>query len=604
MPRKTDEALSGVVTRWLAQFEEALCAADTASLEALFRSDAHWRELLALSWQVKTVSGAGKIAERLARHGAGAGATGFQIDPQRTPPRAVSRAGTSVIEAFFRFETARLRAQGVVRLMPEAKRRDRYQAWTLLTALDEIKGCEESIGNRRPKGEAYSRDFQGPNWLDRRKEAAAYQDREPEVLIVGGGHAGLSIAARLKQLNIDALIVDRHSRAGDNWRMRYHALTLHNQVQVNHLPYLSFPANWPTYIPKDKLAGWFEAYAEAMELDFWTGSEFSGARYDDKAGRWRAELRQSGGGTRKLHPRHIVMATGVSGVPNWPDIPSLKNFKGTVLHSHEYGDAVDWKARDVMVIGTGNSGHDIAQDLHSNGARVTLVQRSPTLIVNIEPSAQLPYALYNEGTPLEDCDLITAAMPLSLLRKTHRMLTEQARKLDKELLDDLTRVGFKVDVEDQTGWQFKYLQRGGGYYFNVGCSNLIVEGKVGLIQFSDIEEFVTGGARLRSGSVVAADLVVLATGYLGLEYLVRRLFGDGVADRVGPVWGIDEEQQELRNMWMRTGQPGLWFIAGSFAQCRIYSKYLALQIKATEEGLIPARNRRVGVGLDLQGQTA
>ena len=591
----TDETLSWAVTRWLAEFEKALSASDDASLEALFRPDAHWRDLLAFAWQVKTVGGARKVLDRLTLHGAGAGATGFEIDRQRTPPRRVTRAGTDVIEAFFRFETGSKRAQGVLRLMPDEKHGDRYKAWTLLTALDEIKGFEESIGSRRPKGEAYSRDFQGPNWLDRRKAAAAYEDREPEVLIVGGGHAGLSIAARLKQLDIDALIVDRNSRVGDNWRNRYHALTLHNQVQVNHLPYLSFPANWPAYVPKDKLAGWFEAYAEAMELDFWTGSEFSGGRYDQNEGRWTVELRQAEGKTRTLHPRHVVMATGVSGVPNRPNIPSLKNFKGKLLHSHEYGDAADWKGRDVMVIGTGNSGHDIAQDLHSNGARVTLVQRSPTLIVNIEPSAQLPYALYNEGIPLEDCDLITAAMPLSLMRKSHRMLTAQARNLDQRLLDDLSRVGFKVDVEDETGWQFKYLQRGGGYYFNVGCSDLIVERKIGLIQFSEIGEFVAAGARMSSGKVIPADLIVLATGYLGLEFLVRRLFGDGVADRVGPVWGIDEEEQELRNMWMRTGQPGLWFIAGSFAQCRIYSKYLALQIKATEEGLIPVRIPRAGV---------
>jgi putative flavoprotein involved in K+ transport len=172
------------------------------------------------------------------------------------------------------------------------------------------------------------------------------------------------------------------------------------------------------------------------------------------------------------------------------------------------------------------------------------------------------------------------------------MLTEQGRKLDKPLLDELTRAGFRIDVEDDTGWQFKYLQRGGGYYFNVGCSDLIVQGKIPVRQFSDIETFVAEGARMRSGDVIAADLIVLATGYLGLQHLVRKLFGDTVADRVGPVWGIDEEQQELRNMWTPTGQPGLWFIAGSFAQCRIYSKYLALQIKGTEEDLIQARMPR------------
>jgi putative flavoprotein involved in K+ transport len=291
------------------------------------------------------------------------------------------------------------------------------------------------------------------------------------------------------------------------------------------------------------------------------------------------------------------MATGVSGIPNMPNIPGLNDFAGTVVHSHEYQDAAPWKGRHAMVIGTGNSGHDIAQDLYSNGAHVMLVQRNPTLITNIEPSAQLAYALYSEGIPTEDCDLIAASMPIPLQRQAHRIMTEQSRQLDKPLLDALARVGFKLDLEDQTGWQFKYLTRGGGYYFNVGCSELIVERKIPLLQFSDIERFVADGARLRSGERVPAGLLVLATGYLGLEHLVRQRFGDAVAERVGPVWGIDEAQQELRNMWMPTGQPGLWFIAGSFAQCRIYSSYLALQIKAEEEGLFSAHRPHAGKSL-------
>ena len=574
------EALSRAVAQWLADFEQALRSPDGRSLEALFRPDAHWRDLLALTWRVGTVSGAKRIIESLKRHCEAA--SGFEIDRQRTPPRRVTRAGTDVIEAIFKFETSHARAVGVLRLI---QKNEKHEAWTLLTALDELKGFEESVGSRRPRGESYSRDFRGPNWLDRRKAAASYEDRDPTVLVVGGGHAGLSIGARLRQLNVDALVVDREERVGDNWRNRYHALTLHNQVHVNHLPYMPFPANWPTYIPKDKLAGWFESYAEAMELDFWTGTEFAGGSYDSEAGRWSVVLRQDRGETRTLHPRHIVMATGVSDTPVLPEMPGVQNFRGRVLHSHEYGAAAEWSGRNALVIGTGNSGHDIAQDLHSNGARVTLVQRSPTLVLNIEPTAQLPYALYGEGIPLEDCDLITASMPLPLMRISHSAMAEQARMLDKQLIDDLSRVGFKVDVEDKTGWQFKYLQRGGGYYFNVGCSDLIIERRIRLAQFADIEEIVAGGARLRGGEVIPADLIMLATGYRGLDFLVRRLFGDGIADRVGPIWGFDEEQQELRNMWMRTGQSGLWFIAGSFAQCRIYSKYLALQIKAAEEGL-------------------
>ena len=453
---------------------------------------------------------------------------------------------------------------------------------------DQITGFEETIGEARPTGEAYSRDFLGPNWLDQRQSAIAFADRNPAVLVVGGGQAGLSLAARLTQLNVDTLIVDREQRVGDNWRNRYHALTLHNQVHVNHLPYMPFPPNWPTYIPKDKVASWFEAYADLMELNFWTDTEFAGGTYDDQTEEWSVELRQPDGTTRVMHPRHVVMATGVSDIPNLPDIPSLTEFGGPVLHSSDYGQGSEWADKKVLIIGTGTSGHDIAQDLYSHGATVTLIQRSPTLIVGIEPSAQLPYALYGEGPPLEDCDLLTASFPFQILKKFHQRITEQTKKHDKDLLDGLSRVGFKIDFgEDDTGWQFKYLQRGGGYYFNVGCSDLIVNGKIGLVQFDQIKGFVADGARLRNGDAIQADLIVLATGFKGQDYVVRDLFGDDVADRVGPIWGFDPKQQELRNMWTRTGQPGLWFIAGSFAQCRIYSKYLGLQIKACEENMIP-----------------
>ena len=345
----------------------------------------------------------------------------------------------------------------------------------------------------RPRGRSYSRDFRGPNWLDRRKSAAAYVGRDPAVLVVGGGQAGLSTAARLAQLQVDTLIVDRAPRIGDNWRKRYHALTLHNQVQVNHLPTMPFPPSWPTYIPKDKLAAWFEAYVEAMELNYWPATELVGGRYDEQERQWSAFLRQADGTEREMRPRQVVMATGVSGIPSVPDIPSLHNFAGTVVHSSQYDDAEAWQGKDAIVIGTGNSGHDIAQDLHSSGARVTLVQRSPTLIVNIEPSAQLPYALYDEG-PLEDCDLITDIHAVLAHEEEPRHLYRTSEESGPGDLDRLEGVGFELDFgEGGTGWQFKYLTRGGGYYFNVGCSDLIVEGKIRLVQFSDIVEFVAAG---------------------------------------------------------------------------------------------------------------
>jgi len=573
MLAKTDN-LAAVVQAWLAQFEQAL--RDEAALKGLFTADGYWRDVLAFTWDIETVHGRDAIARALSAQAERIAASGFELASNRTAPRQVTRAGTRAIEAIFRFETAQGRGSGVVRLVTDAG--EGVKAWTLLTALDELKGHEETIGRARPTGQSYSRDFRGPNWLDLRKAAQAYADRDPDVLVVGGGQAGLSIAARLTQLQVDTLIVDREARVGDNWRNRYHALTLHNQVQVNHLPYMPFPPNWPTYIPKDKLANWFETYVESMELNYWTGTEFLGGSYDEKEQRWTVTLRRDGA-TRAMRPRHVVMATGVSGIPSIPDISSLKDFAGTVLHSTQYQDGEAWKGKRALVIGTGNSGHDIAQDLASSGAQVTVVQRSPTLVVNIEPSAQLAYALYDEGPPTEDCDLIATSMPFALARKSHIALTAQGKTLDKPLLDGLEAKGFKLDFgDDGSGWQFKYLTRGGGYYFNVGCSDMIAAGQIALKQYDDIAEFTRGGVRLRDGEAIAADLVVLATGYKGQEHLVRKLFGDAIAERVGPIWGFDD-QQELRNMYVRTPQPGLWFIAGSLAQCRIYSKYLALQIR-------------------------
>jgi putative flavoprotein involved in K+ transport len=158
--------------------------------------------------------------------------------------------------------------------------------------------------------------------------------------------------------------------------------------------------------------------------------------------------------------------------------------------------------------------------------------------------------------------------------------------LDKETLGGLSQAGFRLNKgEDGNNWQMMYLTRGGGYYFNVGCSELISQKKISLIQANDIDRYEANGLRLKSGDFLEADLVVTAKGYLGQSAMVEKLFGKSLAEKVGPVWGVDEQTQELCNMWNPTPQQGLWFHAGSFAQCRIFSKYLALHIQACELGL-------------------
>ena len=574
-----------LVSRWLGAFEAALRAGDATSLAALFEPDSHWRDILAFTWHISPFRGAAEIAPALIAAQKATQARGFAIAAGRTPPRRVRRLGMDVIEALIEFETAIGRCNGVVRLMAGGGTR----AWTLLTTLEELKGFEEHVGARRPTGEAYSRNFGGENWLDQRRRSEAYADREPTVLVVGGGQAGLGIAARLNQLDVDTLVVDQLPRIGDCWRLRYHSLALHNQVHVNHLPYMPFPPTWPKYIPKDMLGNWFEYYAGALEINFWTGAKFVGGSYDDSAKCWTAVVRKSDGAERTFRPRHLVFANGVSGIPRVPSLPGLDDFAGTVVHSHNFGDGSAWKGKKALVLGTGTSGHDIAQDLHSHGADTTIIQRGSTTVVSIDPSAKLNYALYDEGLPVEDTDLVAATATYPLVVRAYQLAVERMVEYDKDLIQALIARGFKYDLgEDKTGHQMKYRRRGGGYYLDAGCSGLIIEGKVGLLQFDTIDRFVAGGARLRDGALAPADLIVLATGYYTQQELVRRVLGEDVAERVGPVWGIGEDG-EMANMWKRTAQDGLWFMAGSLAQCRIYSKYLALQIKALDEGILGGR---------------
>ena len=567
-----DTGAAAVAADWIERFAETL--AGRSDLRGLFVADAHWRDLVALTGELRTTSGAqmpAALLQALCRAGAG----GFALHPRKVAPQRASRAGRDVIEAGIVFQTDLGSCEGVVRLVPDQQP---VRAWTLLTALDALRDTG-SVADEP----AYARDVRAPNWLDNRNAARAYADRDPAVLVVGGGHAGLSAAAALGGLGIDSLVIDREKRIGDNWRLRYHNLKLHNQIDVNHMPHLSFPRSFPRYISKDQIANWLEIYTEALEINFWTETSLQGASWDEARRCWTARLAFGDGRERVLRPRHIVMAASTSAVPRYPDIPSLESFAGPKLHAAEFEIGAQWEGRPVMVLGTGTSSHDICQHLHAHGAEVTMVQRSPTMVVNVEPTAQLYDGLYlDTDRPIEEIDLLNASFPVELTKRSHQILTRRIREEEKDFYDRLSAAGFRLAWgDDDTGWPTLYRTRGGGYYFNIGCSELIMDGEIDLIQLHDIERFVADGVRMLDGSHRPAELVVMCTGYQTQGHLVARLFGEEVRDRAGQVWGFND-RQEMANMWTGTGQPGLWFTAGAFSQCRIYSKHLAQQIAIDE----------------------
>jgi cation diffusion facilitator CzcD-associated flavoprotein CzcO len=574
-----------LATAWIGAFDAALRSRSEIGLAELFVADSHWRNLLGISWHFATFSGNRVIARELLQRAASAGATGFRIDTAALAPRQAMVAGREVIEAVISFDTASGPGVGALRLLPAPS--GRAAAWTISTLLDFDRICA-ARSNHAAKG-SHTRDFAGPDWWEQRRASSEYRDREPDVPIVGGGHAGISAAVELKRIGLDVLIVDRQQRVGDNWRLRYRGLKLHNKTPVNHLRYLPFPLTFPDYIPKDQIANWLESYVDIMEVDFWTRTSFEGASYDEATQRWTADLSR-GEGKRTLRPKHIVLATSVSGTPNIPRIDQIENFAGKVLHSSRFAAGKEWSGRSVVVFGTGTSAHDICQELQSAGAVVTMVQRSPTMIVNVEPAQLYDRTYLGDGPPIEIRDVLNSGVPLAVMKVAHRLITDEVKKLDAPLLTRLERAGFRLEFgEGGTGWPLKFRTRGGGYYFNVGCSELIADGKIRLIQATDIKTIAADGLQLNDGSTLKAELFVLATGYKGPDHLLAELFGTEVAQRVGRVWGFDDNTQELRNMWTRTGQPGLWFTGGAFSQARIYSRFIASQIAAIEAGTLSKR---------------
>lgn len=573
---------SDFVTRWLEQFEEAQKNSDKHALEALFVEDCHWRDLVAYTWSITATEGRKNIIDLLLSRQPHVCAHSFQVATDRVAPRQVTRLGNELFEAIFQFDTAVGRGYGLVRIL--ANQPDR--AWVLMTSLQELKGHEEAIFDLRPDGATYSRVFGGDNWADRREKEQAFSDRDPVVLIIGAGQSGLSLAARLRLLGVDALCVDKESRVGDVWRKRYHSLALHNQVALNQMAYMPFPPSWPKYLPKDMLANWLEHYAWAMECNVWTDTIFLGADYDAAKGEWNARLRCVDGSERLMKPRHLVFANGIVGAPKMPKIDGLDTFQGELVHTHGYTDGAPWQGKNALVIGAGTSAHDIAQDLQGHGANVSMIQRGPVTVVSVK-AATLAYTLYyDEGLPTEDCDLIAIANTFPLLAHGARALAKKMQEVDKSLLDGLAARGFKMDLGvDGGGYQTKVRRSHSGYYLNCGCSELIVEGKVGLIQYENIERFVPEGALMKDGSIKRADLVVAATGYQSQQEVVREYLGDDIADKVGPIWGLAEDG-ELNNMYRPTPQRGLWFMGSGLSQARVYSRFIALQIKAHELELV------------------
>lgn len=575
------------VSNWLSEFDNALTNNDIDSVVALFSDDSYWRDLVSFTWNIKTVEGHDQIKDML-------NSTLSEVKPSNWQIDGDANEADGVTDAWLTFETAVSRGKGHIRLKDG-------KCWTLLTTMVELKGHEEEKGSTRTMGVEHGAFKDRKNWLERKQqeEAELGYSKQPYCVIIGGGQGGIGLGARLKRLGVPTIIVEKNERPGDSWRKRYKSLCLHDPVWYDHLPYLPFPDHWPVFSPKDKIGDWLESYTKIMELNYWNSTECTDASYDDSSREWIVNVVRDGEKVT-LKPQQLILATGMSGVPNLPELPGQENFEGDIQHSSQHGDSAVYEGKKCLVVGSNNSAHDICAALWENGADVTMIQRSTTHIARSETLMDLALGgLYSEeavanGVTTNTADLIFASIPYRIMHEFQIPVYEEMARVDADFYQALEEAGFMLDWgDDGSGLFMKYLRRGSGYYIDVGASQLIIDGKIKLQSGVNITEVKESSVLFDDGSELSADLIVMATGYGSMNGWAAKFISEDVADKVGKCWGLGSDttkdpgpwEGEQRNMWKPTQQQALWFHGGNLHQSRHYSQFLSLQLKARMENI-------------------
>ncbi|KAJ7180333.1 hypothetical protein C8R43DRAFT_972653 [Mycena crocata] len=574
----------GTARAWFKQFATFAENGDVDGVDSLCAENVYWRDILALTWDFRTFQGAAVqkfLTDRLAvTHMSAFKLKEEYVELKRPFP------DIAWIEAMFSFETSIGLGSGVFRLIPQKD--GRWTAHCIFTNLEDLKGFPEKIGSLRDTTPNHGK------WEEARRRASAFETGNPTVLIIGGGQSGLELAARLKCLDVSALVVEKNARIGDNWRNRYDALCLHDPVWYDNMPYLPFPSTWPVYTPAKKLANWLEHYAEALEIPVWTSSEVTTAS-PDASGMWQVTVRDGQGNNRLFTVKHLIFATGFGSYRGkLPTYPGMDEFKGQILHSSQHKKAADHVGKKVVVIGACTSAHDICADYHEHGVDVTMFQRSSTYVMTTKNGWRiLMEGVYSENAPPTDvADRQNASYPLCLTELLAPRKTLEIAEADKELLDGLRKRGFRLNLGyKDCGFSLAVWENAGGYYLDVGTSQLIADGKINLKNDSFIERFTPSGLKFENGSELVADVVIFATGVGDVRDNVRKVCGDALAEKCKPIWGLDEEG-EIQGCWRDLGIPGLWHMMGNLAYCRFHSKHVALQIKAIDEGIFGERYSR------------
>ncbi|EME84662.1 uncharacterized protein MYCFIDRAFT_187580 [Pseudocercospora fijiensis CIRAD86] len=526
-------------------------------------ADATWRDLLSLTDTFRTFSSATSVLQTLSELRERKKCSPFRSSA--TEPRIVNIPKSSWIDIDFEFEIRddglTGECSGVVSVIADAA--GRFKIWTLRTWLERYAGHGDP--DRSPS-------VDGSTQLNGRNGACHKQIFD--VIVVGGGQAGLGVAGRLRALGIDYILFDDRPSIGDSWAHRYDSLKFHTIREYGNLP---FGRTWnesdPRELPKDRIASGFKEWSEKHAINARANTLVEHARWDQNSRTWTVRTSRASDRSQldEWQAKYLILCMGVGHKvpvsPDWAIASKVKasGYKGTIIHSADYHNVRDFSGRRGIVVGTANTAHDVAEDMANAGMDVTMCQRNSTFVF---PQAWLVAAEsrdYNMQKMTEVADREQVTMPTKVSREIVNRTVHDRIDRNPELFDGLERAGFKVD---RYGDLFTHLYiRYGGHYVDIGASERIIKGEI-KVKTTPIRGLSADGLVFEDESQLKADLIVLATGY-------NHDFRKDAAEVIGR-----DSADQMDHFWKPDGEdPNLFYHGAEARLARFFSRFVALQIQ-------------------------
>ncbi|EXM15812.1 FAD/NAD(P)-binding domain superfamily [Fusarium oxysporum f. sp. vasinfectum] len=540
-------------------------------------NDALWRDILAFTGIFRTFNSSKTIAAAWNELQGRVHPSSFKYNGGA---QVIQVESTGWIEGSFQFDVGGShpgKAFGFILLVPIE---GTWKIWILSTMLESVDG----LGNPDTAPRLPRNGIHGPVSQDSNGIPQGVSETT-EVLIVGAGQNGICVAARLKGLGVKTVLIESEDEVGDNWSSRYDSVTLHTGKYYAHLPFETTFAGdeWPYFLRGVDLAKGYRDYVKRYQLDVRTSTTVEKAKWLQDSDSWLIETVCKGKCT-SIGAKHIVFAMGAGGQqPKMPHIPNREAFKGISIHSKEYESAKQWKGKKGVVIGTANTGHDVAVDMVEAGlASVHMVQRNPTPVIPWPWFGEAHNRLYHPKAITIESDRRELGLPLSFSRNVSMLMVKKLSAEQPEKFDALERAGFKVDrLPDALKIQY---ERQGGHYLDMGGSQMIIDGKI-KVKSEGISRFVPEGLGFQDGSILEADVIVWCTGFENdMRTMISDIVGTEIVERIEHHWYLDKEG-EIRGAFKPVGHPGMWYTGGGVCIARFYSRFLALQIKADLAGV-------------------